>query len=59
MRRKLNGAGVIQRVLVRRRKERRMSPMLIGVLSVIGTFAAVLFVRELPNLRRYLRIERM
>jgi hypothetical protein len=59
MRRKLNGAGVIRRVFVRRRAERRMSRVLIGLLSVVGTFVAVAFLRELPNLRRYMRISRM
>ncbi len=59
MRGKLNGAGVIERVFVRRRREKRMSRAMMGLLGVVGALAAMIFIREMPNLRRYLRIERM
>ncbi|MDB4935524.1 MAG: hypothetical protein JWP87_2496 [Labilithrix sp.] len=36
-----------------------MSRALVGILGVVGAVAVLLFLRELPNLRRYMRIERM
>ena len=30
-----------------------------GLLAILGVFAGLMLVRELPSIRRYLRIERM
>jgi hypothetical protein len=36
-----------------------MSRVLVGLLSAIGAVGLMIFIRELPSLRRYMRIERM
>jgi hypothetical protein len=64
MRRMMNGRGTgrmssLMGVFASRRKERMLSRGMIGLLGAIGALTAIVFLRELPSLRRYLRIERM
>ena len=42
-----------------RRAERRLSAGMIAVLTGAGLLALLLFSRELPAMRRYLRMRRM
>lgn len=57
--RKLNHHRPFAKRLFRRKAERTMSRMLVGLLAAIGAVGLMIFVRELPSLRRYMRIERM
>jgi len=43
----------------RRRRETHLSNAMITVLLGIATFGLILFSRELPSMRRYVRIKRM
>lgn len=45
--------------LFRRRAEKHLSRGMITTLAALGALAIYVFVRELPSLRRYIRIERM
>jgi hypothetical protein len=56
---KTNHRGVFTRKIFSRKRERAMSSMLVGVLAAIGAIGLMIFIRELPSLRRYMRIERM
>ncbi len=58
MRRMISGRGILG-ALGRRRTERRMSRVFVGLLGAVGMLAVLVFLRELPSLRRYMRIERM
>jgi hypothetical protein len=42
-----------------RERELRVSRVTHGLLGVLGLVALAVFIRELPALRRYLRMERM
>lgn len=43
----------------KRRAERHLSRAMLGVLAALTAFGLVIFYRELPALRRYVRIARM
>jgi hypothetical protein len=59
MLRKMNHRGSIMNRVFKRKAERGMSRALVGLLAAIGTLGLMVFIRELPSLRRYMRIERM
>jgi hypothetical protein len=60
MLRKMNHRGsFMNKILFKRKAEKQMSRMLVGVLAAIGAIGLMVFIRELPSLRRYIRIERM
>lgn len=59
MMRNTNHSGSFAKRIWSRKVETGMSRTLIGVLAALGAVGLVLFVRELPSLRRYLRIQGM
>lgn len=44
---------------MKRKKERTLSKAMIGLLTGVGLLGVLVFFRELPALRRYVRISRM
>lgn len=57
--RRLNHHRPFAKTLFHRKAERNMSRALVGLLAAIGAVGVMIFVRELPSLRRFMRIERM
>jgi hypothetical protein len=55
----MNGGSVIDRILVRRRREQRTSRAIMGLMIVAGVVGLFMFLREMPNLRRHMKIERL